>query len=123
MSIAFGGPVRALIHKNLKPLKLEDQFRDPWGFGLKKDSELSGIFQHALIGLQESGLLHQLKRKWLPPRLEDPMGNQAAALGYENLSLPFIGLGVAITLVFGIVLCEVLVMHFPKPRRINKEHA
>ena len=90
-------------------MKLDDQFTDPWAFGLAKNSELLGTFRNVILSLQESGILSRMKSRWLRNRkLELRDEDHHVVLGFENLSFPFMVLASAVVVSTAFALCEAL---------------
>ncbi len=87
----------------IKPLlDFQEMIPAHLGFGLQKDSEFKALFDHHFVRLKQSGLLHQLHRKWLegdaPADISGRIFTQDAfPLGYDNLFFPsfVIAMGVA----------------------------
>ena len=95
--ILFEGSLNTRIMSGvIDALNLEDKIPDPLAFGLAPDSELTDMVNHFLVKLKECGVMDKLARKWMPGAAE-AAGNRweqgpesGQALGFENLSFPFV---------------------------------
>ena len=92
---------------NLEILDLEDAPHIPIAWGFRQNSEFLPIFNHLLHRYKEFGLM---RRSIDTSYSHQPKGSlrkiqEANALGFENLTFPFLGLafGVLVSSVIGIM--------------------
>ena len=83
---------------NIIPLKMEDSSEMNLHFALQKDSEFSGAFNYHLLKQFEHGILKRVTKdhhmfKYTKERFGMP---DAAPLAYNNLTFPFMCLGLGI---------------------------
>lgn len=86
------------------------------GYAFQKNSELTGLFNHFISKVEESGVLTSLKKRYLDPE-PDPIssyetlsGQEAFVLGYDTLLFPFMVFAVGLALAFGLLFFENKVM-------------
>lgn len=81
-------------------LDLEWNFKIPMGFALPPGSELKEMFNHFTLKMQEVGIMKKLRRE-LDEKITSSKTLEAVTLGFENLALPvmILGLGIALAVV------------------------
>ena len=96
-------------------LDLDDMVPVPTAFGLPRNSQLTGPLNLFLLKLQETGIKHKLKQQWMIVKQSDNVvGSQEAAvvLGFENVSFPFIVLGLGVGAALMLSFIEVVCFNF-----------
>ena len=96
----------------LTTVKIVEKIRDSMGFAFQKNSEFTGLFNHYISRVEESGVLPSLKEKYLDPE-PDPItsyetltGQEAFVLGYDTLLFPFMALAVGLAMAVAMLLWE-----------------
>ena len=78
---------------NTKALNLDDSLKDYLAFAFQNDSEFVEVFNVFFLKLRQTGLLNKIYQRWIPRSFEEAKPDQLiSALGFENLSFPFMGL-------------------------------
>ena len=89
-------------------------------FVLQRDSELTELFSHHLKGIKESGVEELTERRLFEAVGSLENGNDqaaTAALGFDNISFPFVGLASAIVAAVVVVTIEVLLFRSRESKR------
>ena len=97
------------------------------GFALQLDSEFKPIFDNALAKVVESGLLDEIRRKWLNEKSSYDHRiffglNAYLSLGYENLFLPTMVLALGVAGGMAVLLCEHSTCKRPQSRLEKKSY-
>lgn len=80
-----------LHNTSFKVTVLTDAFKDHIAIGFPKDSEFKDIFNYHLTILEESGILHKLRKKYFSEALPlDLNTSEKIVLGFENVVFPFL---------------------------------
>ena len=92
----------------VQPLKMDDATYGHCAFGLQKNSEFQGIFNHYLQKQIEHGIMKKLYRQHHNSLfVQEKFGiNEAQPLAYDNVMFPFILLGFATVVAFIIAIME-----------------
>ena len=89
----------ALSYPGSVALNLDDSLPDYFAFGFQQNSEWLNLYNSFILQLRESGVLAKIVDKWMPkPDTGGFETESANALGFENLSFPFIALGTGVLL-------------------------
>ena len=75
----------------LTSLKMPDALKAYIAFGLQKDSELRGFFNHHLLNMMQNGIKNKLYRNYYPhTTVHEIDEHDATPLGYDNLIFPIL---------------------------------
>ena len=101
-------PYEKLLMDKIYPLKMDDASYNLLGYGLQKDSEFLGIFNHFLLKAMEHGIFMRLGRSiqnnfHVNEEFEMP---EPQPLGSNNVMFLFILLGLGITFSLTTYICE-----------------
>ncbi len=93
----------------------EDRLESQLAFGLRQDSELKSMFDHALFKVVQTGLLRELMHKWLEDKRPGDMSSrifteEAKPLGYENMFFPCLVMASGLAVALVLVLAEKLLL-------------
>ena len=109
-AIYFGAKMNLALMKNVVALNLDDMIPFQAAFGLRPDSELAEMMNLFLLKLKEAGLYQHIRKKWnleMEQRVNhwEQVPDSATALGFENLTFPFLilSVGLVFSLAFSLV--------------------
>ncbi len=108
-TVNFGTQSEMLLEEEIISLPLEEALTDTFANAFPKDSEFLGILTHYIRGIDESGLMDKIKKKWLPKK-KYSSNNVVTAWPLDYFSLIFPCMVLSGGMVAGVTLgfCETL---------------
>ena len=115
-TVYFGNPARLELSPEVYSLKVQDRLVGQIAFALRKNSELTEMFNYHLTNMDERGILENLRIRYTLP--EDAYPEKEAArdsvhtLSFGNVLFPFIAVATGAGMAFMVLLVE----HYRKLR-------
>ena len=99
-------PPRTWAHDAIEPLYIDEAVQFNEAIALRKNSELTALFNHHIFKLLQTGVVDRIRHAWMDRADGDYWVVEAVTLGYENVLFPFVSVVVGSLFAFLFTLCE-----------------